>query len=139
AVVGAGRDPGNIGHRVLRNLVDGGFPGPLYPVNPRAGELCGLRAYPRVADLPGPVDLAVVATPARAVPQVARQCARAGVRSLVVVSGGFAEVGETAREAELLRICRDAGMRLVGPGSLGVVGTAARLNASVLPAGPPRG
>jgi acyl-CoA synthetase (NDP forming)/RimJ/RimL family protein N-acetyltransferase len=139
AVVGAGRDPHGVGHRVLRNLLDGGFPGPVYPVNPRAHTLCGLPAYARIGDVPGPVDLAVVATPARAVVRVARECARAGVKSLVVVSSGFAEAGEAEREAELLRVCRDAGMRLVGPNSLGVANTAARLNAGVLPGVPPRG
>lgn len=139
AVIGAGRDPGSVGHRVLRNLVDGGFPGPIYPVNPRAKQLCGLRAYAAIGDVPGPVDLAVVAVPARAVTRVARQCAEAGVRSLVVVTGGLSEAGKSGRQAELLRICRDGGMRLVGPNSLGVVGSAGRLNASVLPATPPRG
>ncbi len=139
AVIGAGRDPGGIGHRVLRNLVDGDFPGPTYPINPRADVLCGLPAHARIGDVPGPVDLAVVATPSRAVLGVARECAAAGVKSLVVVSAGFAEAGEAEREAELLRICRDAGMRLVGPNSLGVANTAARLNAGVLPSVPPRG
>ncbi|MEV5408806.1 GNAT family N-acetyltransferase [Thermopolyspora sp. NPDC052614] len=139
AVVGAGRDPGGIGHRVLRNLVDGGFPGPIYPVNPRADVLCGLKAHAKIGDVPGPVDLAVVATPARAVLGVARECAAAGVKGLVVMSGGFAEAGEPEREAALLRICRDAGMRLVGPDSLGVANAAARLNAGVLPGVPPRG
>jgi acyl-CoA synthetase (NDP forming)/RimJ/RimL family protein N-acetyltransferase len=139
AVIGAGRDPGSVGHRVLRNLVDGGFPGPIYPVNPRAKQLCGLRAYAAIGDVPGPVDLAVVAVPARAVTRVARQCAEAGVRGLVVVTGGLTQAGKAGRQAELLRICRDGGMRLVGPNSLGVVGSAGRLNASVLPATPPRG
>lgn len=139
AVIGAGRDPGSVGHRVLRNLVDGGFPGPVYPINPRAKELCGLPVHARIGDVPGPVDLAVVAVPARAVTRVARQCAEAGVRSLVVVTGGLSEAGKSGRQAELLRICRDGGMRLVGPNSLGVVGSAGRLNASVLPATPPRG
>ncbi|GII76709.1 GNAT family N-acetyltransferase [Sphaerisporangium rufum] len=139
AVVGAGREPGGVGHRVLANLVEGGFPGPVYPVNPKAAEVRGLPAYPDLAALPGPADLAVVATPAAAVLDVARDCAAHGVRGLVVVSAGFAEAGHGGDEAELLRICREAGMRLVGPNCLGIVNTAAALNASFLPAAPAPG
>lgn len=136
AVIGAGRAPGGVGHRILRNLLAGGFPGPVYPVNPHAATLRGLPAYPAVTEIPGPVDLAVIATPAHTVPQVARDCAGHGVRGLVVVTAGFAEAGRTAAEDELLRICREGGMRLVGPNCLGVVSTEARLNASSLPTSP---
>ncbi|MEV6979652.1 GNAT family N-acetyltransferase [Sphaerisporangium sp. NPDC051017] len=139
AVVGAGRDPGGIGHRVLRNLIDGRFPGPVYPVNPRAREVCHTPAYPDLAAVPTHVDLVVVATPADTVLDVARDCARHGVHGLVVVSAGFAEAGEASLERRLLRICRDAGMRLVGPNCLGIVNTAASLNASFLPDSPPAG
>ncbi|GGO20472.1 hypothetical protein GCM10010116_41040 [Microbispora rosea subsp. aerata] len=139
AVVGASRDPGRVGHRVLRNLIEGGFPGPTYPVNPRAAEVCGLPAYPDVASLPGPAELAVVATPAPTVLGVARECARHRVRALVVLTAGFAEAGDREAERELLGVCRAAGMRLVGPNCLGVVNTAARLNAGFLPAPPPAG
>ncbi|MDH2430909.1 acetate--CoA ligase family protein, partial [Sphaerisporangium sp. TRM90804] len=124
---------------MLRNLIDGGFRGPVYPVNPNAGEVCGLAAYPSVAAVPGPVDLAVVATPAAVVAGVARECARHGVRALVVVSSGFAESGNAGLEAELVGVCREAGMRLVGPNCLGVVNTAVSLNASFLPHRPAAG
>ncbi|WP_326822816.1 bifunctional acetate--CoA ligase family protein/GNAT family N-acetyltransferase [Streptosporangium sp. NBC_01756] len=133
AVIGAGRAPGGVGHRILRNLLQGGFPGPLYPINPHARQLCGLPAYANVGSVPGPIDLAVIATPARTVLEVTRDCAGHGVRNLVVITAGFAETGETGAQGELLRICREAGMRLVGPNCLGVVNTAARLNASFLP------
>ncbi|MBP2703910.1 GNAT family N-acetyltransferase [Microbispora sp. RL4-1S] len=139
AVIGASRDPARIGHRVLRNLVDGGFPGPIYPVNPHATEVCGLPAWPAPAALPGPVDLAVVAVPAAVVPDVARECAGHGVRGLVVLTAGFAERGDDAAERELLRVCRDAGMRLIGPNCLGIVSTGASLNASFLPGRPDPG
>lgn len=82
AVVGAGRAPSGVGHHILRNLVEAGFPGPVYPVNPHAETILGLRAYPNVREVPGPVDLAVVAVPALAVPDVARDCARHEVRCL---------------------------------------------------------
>ncbi|WP_344933860.1 GNAT family N-acetyltransferase [Sphaerisporangium flaviroseum] len=139
AVIGASRAVTGVGNRVVRNLIDGGFAGPIYPVNPRAAEVCGLPAYPDLSAVPGPVDLAVVATPATAVLGVARDCARHGVRGLVVVSSGFAEMGSAQQEAELVRVCREAGMRLVGPNCLGIVNTAVSLNASFLPDRPRAG
>ncbi|MFC4119795.1 GNAT family N-acetyltransferase [Nonomuraea zeae] len=136
AVIGAGRNERSIGHQVLRNLLDGGFPGPLYAVNPNATEVAGL---PCQAKVPAGVDLAVVAVPAEHVLEVAHDCAQAGVTGLVVLTSGFAETGKRSSESELLKICRSAGMRLVGPNCLGVVNTAARLNASFLPHHPVQG
>ncbi|MFF5213574.1 GNAT family N-acetyltransferase [Streptosporangium sp. NPDC000396] len=133
AVIGAGRALGGIGHRILRNVLDAGFPGPVYPVNPHAGKILDLPAYANVRDVPGPVDLAVVATPASTVLEIARDCASHGVRNLVVVTAGFAESGRATAEGELLKICRESGMRLVGPNCLGVAAPGARLNASFLP------
>ncbi|MFB4294880.1 GNAT family N-acetyltransferase [Nonomuraea sp. ATR24] len=130
AVVGAGRDEQKVGHKVLRNLLDGGFPGAIHPVNPHATQIAGLTCHAKV---PQGVDLAVVAVPARHVLQVARDCAAAGTAGLVVVTSGFAEAGQPGAEAELLRICRTAGMRLIGPNCLGVINTHTRLNASFLP------
>ncbi|NUW44221.1 bifunctional acetate--CoA ligase family protein/GNAT family N-acetyltransferase [Nonomuraea rhodomycinica] len=139
AVIGASRDPAGVGHRVLRNLIDGCYAGPLYPVNPKADRIAGLTCYPDLRAVPGPVDLAVVAVPPERVLDVARDCAEAGVAGLVVVTSGFAEAGRAGAEAELLRVCRTAGMRLIGPNCLGVVNTGARLNASFLPIAPARG
>lgn len=123
AVVGASRHDGEVGHEVLRNLIASGFAGPIYAVNPAAKEVCSVLAVPSVAAIDGTVDLAVIAVPAAQSAAVARECAAKGVRSLVVLSAGFAESGEEggAREQELLRICRQAGMRLVGPNCLGVL------------------
>ncbi|MEO3811615.1 GNAT family N-acetyltransferase [Sphaerisporangium sp. B11E5] len=139
AVIGAGRAPGGIGHTVVRNLIDGGFRGSVHPVNPRATEIAGLPACPDVAAIPVPVDLAVIAVPAAAVLGVARECAAAGVKGLVVLSAGFAESAGKDAETELLAVCRSAGMRLVGPNCLGIVNTAALLNASFLPNTPEPG
>ncbi|HEX4811636.1 MAG TPA: GNAT family N-acetyltransferase [Nonomuraea sp.] len=136
AVIGASRDERAVGHKVLRNLIDGGFRGPIHPVNPNATEVAGLACHAKV---PHGVDLAVVAVPARHVLDVARDCADAGVAGLVVLSSGFAETGQRDVESELLKICRAAGMRLVGPNCLGVVNTGAQLNASFLPHRPVRG
>ncbi|MEO3867626.1 GNAT family N-acetyltransferase [Nonomuraea sp. B12E4] len=136
AVIGASRNEQAVGHKVLRNLVDGGFPGTVYPVNPHAAEVAGLACHDKIPD---GVDLAVVAVPARHVLDVARDCADAGVAGLVVLTSGFAEAGQRDGESELLKICRTAGMRLIGPNCLGVVNTGARLNASFLPHHPVQG
>ena len=93
AVVGASRQPGSIGHTVLVNLLRSGFQGPVYPVNPRAEHVASVRAYHSVDDVPDDIDVAVLAIPAAAVPDVIDQCARKRVRGLVVMSGGFAESG----------------------------------------------
>jgi acyl-CoA synthetase (NDP forming)/RimJ/RimL family protein N-acetyltransferase len=143
AVVGASRRVGTVGRDLLDGLLAAGFTGAVHPVNPQADEIAGLPAHPRVGDLPGPIDLALLAVPAAAVGEVARECADAGVRALVVLSAGFAERGETgrARQEELLRICRDGGMRLVGPNCLGVANTdpAIRLAATIGAPAPPPG
>ena len=115
----------------------------MYAVNRRGGTIESLEAYRSVAEIPEPVELAIVATPAATVVDVARDCAAKGVRALVVLSAGFAEAGEegSARQRELVGVCRGAGMRLVGPNCLGVMNTApaVRLNASFAPAFPPAG
>ena len=115
AVIGAGRRRGSVGREILHNIVTGGFAGPVYPVNPRARSMEGLRCLASVADLPDQVDLAVVAVPAAAITEVAEQCGQRGVRSLVVIASGLGTGG-----ADLLAICRRYGMRLVGPNCFGI-------------------
>ena len=141
AVVGASNDPGKIGNAVFGNLLRMGFHGTLYPVNPEAHQVGGVRAYPSVLEIPDDVDLAVVAVPAPAVGDVVEQCAAKGVRGLVVISGGFGERGDhDGREAQrlLVHAARSHGMRVVGPNCLGVVNTdpQVRLNASLAPLPP---
>ena len=140
AVVGASRRRGTVGAELFHNLLAGGFNGPVYPVNPNAGVVQSVVAYPSIAEVPGPVDLAVVAVPAAAVVRTAEECAAAGVRALVVLSAGFAETSPEGaeRQAQLLRVCREAGMRLIGPNCLGVVNTnpKVRLDATFGPAMP---
>jgi len=143
AVIGASRDRGTIGGEIFANLVAYGFVGPVYPVNPAAEVVQGVRAYPSVDTIPDPVDLAVIAVPAAKVMEVAEQCGRKGVRALVVISAGFAETGDEgrARQARLLRVCRAAGMRLIGPNCMGILNTdpAVRLNATFAAGMPPAG
>ncbi len=143
AVIGASRRRGTIGGELFHNLLRYGFEGPVYPVNPKAPVVQSVPAYRTVEDVPGPVDLAVVVVPAAEVTAVAEQCARKGVRALVVISSGFAETGEDGRtrQAELVRICRSAGMRLIGPNCMGILNTdpAVRLDATFAPGIPPTG
>jgi acetyl coenzyme A synthetase (ADP forming)-like protein len=143
AVIGASRQRGTISGEVFHNLLVSGFPGPVYPVNPSAPVVQSVPAYRSVEMIPGPVDLAVITVPAEHVLEVARQCARKGVRALVVISAGFAEVGEAGRERQrqLVEICRAAGMRLVGPNCMGILSTdpAIPLNATFAPVMPPPG
>jgi acyl-CoA synthetase (NDP forming)/RimJ/RimL family protein N-acetyltransferase len=143
AVVGASNDEGKLGNVLLRNLLEYGFDGPLYPVNPGARHVRGVPAYADVESIPDDVDLAVVAVPADQVAGVVESCRRKRVRGLVVVSGGFGEAGEEGRVAQrdLVRAARASGMRVVGPNCLGIVNTdpVVRLNASLAPMVPGRG
>jgi acyl-CoA synthetase (NDP forming)/GNAT superfamily N-acetyltransferase len=143
AVIGASHDPQSVGGAVLRNLIAAEFAGAVHPVNPHAKRIAGLAAFASIGDVPGAVELAVIAVPAAAVLAVARECAAHGVRALVVLTAGFAEAGTQgqARQAELLGICRAGGMRLVGPNCLGVLNTdpAVRLDATFAPGTPPAG
>jgi len=136
AVVGASRDPSKIGSRILRNILSSGFPGAVYAVNPHASEVLGVRCYPSVADIPGLVDLAVVAVPAQLVPQVIEDCGRKGVKAVAVISSGFKEVGNAELEREVVEIARKYGIRLLGPNIVGVWDTAAPVNYSFIDANP---
>ncbi|MGB9920788.1 MAG: acetate--CoA ligase alpha subunit [Moorellales bacterium] len=141
AVVGASNNPTKLGHAVLRNLLESGYPGPVYPVNPKAEEILGRKAYPSVREVPDRVDLAVIVIPAAGVLEVARQCGEKGVRFMVVISAGFREAGKEGsnREKELVRICRQFGTGLVGPNCLGVIDTHTPINATFAPRMPRRG
>jgi acetyl coenzyme A synthetase (ADP forming)-like protein len=143
AVIGASRRRGTVGGELFRNLLAAGFTGPVYPVNPSATAVQSVAAYPGVRKVPGPVDLAVLAVPADEVVGVARECAAKGVAALVVLSAGFAEIGPRGveRQEALLHVCRQAGMRLIGPNCLGVINTdpAVRLDATFGPTLPERG
>lgn len=142
-MVGATPRAGAVGNAVFRNVLAGGFTGTVYPVHPSATSVLGVRAYRTVTEIPDPVDLAVVAIPAAAVPGVARQCAAKGVAALLVLSGGFRETGPAgaALEQELRDVARGSGMRLVGPNCLGVINAHpdVRLNASFSPVTAPYG
>lgn len=143
AVIGASRRDDAIGHRFLENILAAGFRGAVYAVNPASREVLGLDAYESVVDIPGPVDLAVIAVPAEKVLPIVRDCATKGVRTLIVTSGNFAETGAEGaqRQEELRQRARRDGMRLIGPVSFGIINNnrAVRLNASLAPDLPPVG
>jgi succinyl-CoA synthetase alpha subunit len=143
AVIGASRRRKTVGAEILGNLISRGFTGPIYPINPHANALQGLPAYASIADAPEVAELAVIAVPGAEANDVARACGGAGVNALLVISAGFAEAGAagTARQQELLGICRDAGMRVIGPNCLGVLNTApdVRLDATFAADTPPPG
>jgi acetyl coenzyme A synthetase (ADP forming)-like protein len=143
AVIGASRERGTVPGELFHNLLAAGFHGPVYPVNPKAAVVQSVLAYPSILEVPGPVDLAVVAVPAHLVVEAARECAAKGVRALVVVSAGFAETGPegAGRQRELLAVCRAAGMRLIGPNCLGILNTnpQVRLDATFGPNAPQPG
>src|SRR5512137_1090300 len=98
AVIGASRREGTIGQQVTRNLIEGKFPGPIYPINPGAGEILGLKAYPTILDVPDPVDAAVYCVPADKCLEVLQQCAKKGVKGHIVITSGFGEIGNHAAE-----------------------------------------
>jgi acyl-CoA synthetase (NDP forming)/GNAT superfamily N-acetyltransferase len=141
AVIGANRTSRTVGNTILRNLVQHGFTGPVHAVNPRATEIDGVPSVPSIAEVPGPVDLAVVAVPAAAVRTVLRECGLSGVSAVVVVTTGVTDGDETAAREGLLGLARGHGMRLVGPNCMGVVNLDAgtRLVATFSPTVPPAG
>jgi acetyltransferase len=132
AVVGASPDATRLGHRVLRNIVENGYKGRIYPIHPSAGEVLGHKAYPSVLEVPAEVELAVIVIPPQHVLPVVEQCGEKGVRGLVVITAGFKEVGGEGKELErkLLEAVKRHGMRMVGPNSLGIIDTVSDLNAS---------
>jgi acetyl coenzyme A synthetase (ADP forming)-like protein len=141
AVIGASRTQGKIGHAILKNMIECGYRGALYPVNPGESEILGLPCYGNLASTPGPVDQAVLAVPAKFILDVARECGEKGVASLVVITAGFREAGAEglALEKQLVAISEQYGMRMVGPNCLGIIDTHTPLNASFAAGFPHKG
>ena len=143
AVIGASRRPGSIGRELFKNLLQGGFDGPVYPVNPAATSVVSVRAYPTVTAIPDTVDMAVICVPSHAVLDAARESIEAGIKALVVISAGFSEVDAEGkrRQDELLQLCRRNGVRMVGPNCMGVLSSTetGTMNATFAPTLPPAG
>ncbi len=132
AVVGASHDVKKIGHVVLDNLMRFNYQGGLYPVNPSGNEILGLKSFPSVSQIGNPVDLAVIAVPARFVPETLLDCSVAGVKAAVIVSAGFKEAGGEGAilEQEIKRIASEHHIRILGPNCLGIINTSNDMNAT---------
>ena len=133
AVVGASREPNKIGHVIVKNFVDGGFGGKIYPINPNAEEILGLKSYKSVLHIKGNVDSAVIAVPAAAVAKVLEECGKKGIRGVVLITGGFSEVGKIREEKKIAAIAEKYGIALIGPNCMGVLTPATRVDSVFLP------
>ena len=135
AVVGASATPGKAGYNIVNNLLTLGYEGDIYPVNPKTEEILGLKAYPAVDQIPHQVDTAIIATPSGAAVDVMRDCARKGVQAVIIISSGFSEGSEEGRrlEDEVMAIARQAGIRVVGPNTTGILNGENRFTSSFLP------
>ncbi|AQW49297.1 MULTISPECIES: acetate--CoA ligase family protein [Streptomyces] len=123
AVVGASNEQGKIGNSVMRNLIDGGFPGEIHPVNPKADDILGRKAYKSVTDVPGEVDVAVFAIPAKFVPAALEEVGRKGIPNAVLIPSGFAETGEHELQRRIVEIAEEYGVRVLGPNIYGYYST----------------
>ncbi len=132
AVIGASRTPGKVGHDILKNLTQYGYQGVLYPINPEAPEILGLKAYPTIMDVPGEIGLAIVVVPPKSVLEVIGQCGKKGIDSAVIITAGFKESGSegTKLEDELVKKSKESGVRFIGPNCLGIIDSHSRINAS---------
>ena len=130
AVVGASANPEKTGHIILKNIIEGGFEGKIYPVNPKAGEILGLPCYPSVTAINDSVDVVLIVVPSKFVPDVMEEAGKKGVTGAVVISGGFGEIGNGELEKQILDIAKKYGMRIIGPNCQGFNYTPNRLCAS---------
>ena len=134
AIVGASDEEGTVGYALMRNFIEYGFEGKIYPVNIRKTEVHGLKAYQTIEEIPEPVDLAVIATPAKTVPDVVEQCGKAGVKGVIIISAGFKEIGSEGKalEDKILEIKKKYSLRIIGPNCLGVIRPSIKFNATFL-------
>lgn len=132
AIIGASKSPGKIGNVIVKNIISSGYPGKIFPVNPKEADIEGLTCYPSVDKTPEPADLAVVSVPADRALEVAQTCGKSGVHNLVVITAGFKETGKEGLELErrLVETCREYKMRMLGPNCVGLMDTHVPINAS---------
>ena len=132
AIVGASQQKGKVGYEILKNMIDAGFEGKILPINPNAKSIEGLECHPDLESLGQTPELVIIIVPAKIVPAIMQQCAKVGVKSVIIITAGFKEVGEEGRELEkkISQIARRAGIRLIGPNCLGLIVPANKLNAS---------
>ena len=141
AVIGASKTPGKVGHDILKNIIQYGYDGAVYPINPAADEILGRKAYPSLQDVPDKIDLAVVVIPSKNVLEVIGQCGEKNIDSAIIITAGFKESGlEGAKlETELINKAKEAGVRFIGPNCLGMIDTHSKVNASFAAGMPEKG
>ncbi len=142
ALVGASKDPKKWGFNLLLNIVKGGYPGRIYPINPKESEILGFKAYASIVQVPEPVDTAILVVPSSDMPKIIQECGRNGTKVGVVITAGFGEVDRKGKSAEeeMVALARSLGMRLVGPNCQGIVSTwNSSLYAHMPPQFPPTG
>lgn len=133
AVIGASATKGKIGHTVMVNLQESKYEGPVYPINPKADEILGIKCYKSVLDVDGPIDAAIITVPAKFVSNIVDECGKKGVKGLLVITSGFSEVGDEALEKELVSKAHSYGMRVLGPNIVGVCSNSDNFNGSFAP------
>jgi len=132
AIVGASQSKGKVGHEILTSLINGGYKGNIYPVNPKAETIEALKCYPDLESIGEVCELVVIVVPAKVVPAIMEQCAKIGIKSVIIITAGFKEVGEAGKslEKEIIQIAKKGQIRVIGPNCLGVIAPANKLNAS---------
>jgi acetate---CoA ligase (ADP-forming) len=132
AIVGASRQKGKVGYEILSNMIHSGYKGKLYPVNSQTTEIEGLKCYPDLPSIGSVPELVILVIPAKIVPDLMQQCAKIGTKSVIIITAGFKEVGKEGKalEEKVVKIAREAGIRVIGPNCLGLIVPANRINAS---------
>lgn len=133
AVIGASATPGKIGYTVLNNLVNQGYKGEIYPINPKGGEILGRKVYTSVMDVPGTIDSAVITVPANITLEAVEECGKKGIKGIIIITSGFSEVGKKDLEEQIVTMANSYGARVLGPNIVGVLSNSAGLNASFAP------
>ncbi|MFX0044161.1 MAG: acetate--CoA ligase alpha subunit, partial [Candidatus Hodarchaeota archaeon] len=123
AVIGASSTPGKVGYNVLKNIIDSGYSGKIFPINPKAGEVLNYKAYKSVLDVPDDIDIAIFVVPSKLVPLIAEECGKKKIKGVIVISAGFKEIGGDGvkREEKLVEIAKRYNMRVIGPNCLGLI------------------
>lgn len=130
AIIGASTKPRRIGYELLKNLIDGGFKGNIYPVNPHAKAILKLKAYSTILDIDNPIDLAIIITPAPTVPEIIEECGQRNVKAAMIISAGFSEAGNLELEGKVVEVAKQYGVRVVGPNCAGIINTQKKLYAT---------
>lgn len=132
AVIGAKDTPGSVGRTIMSNLMTGSFPGKIFPINPKRDQVFGLKSFPNISSVPESIDLAIIVTPAPTVPKIFAECVESGVKTAIIISAGFKELGEPGQklEDEILLYARKGQMPIIGPNCLGVMNPVYGLNAT---------